>query len=677
MELLSVPPGSYSVYDLKHLTNLTAPDQASEFKAWLKAMQADGRLIPYVSGRRGPVQPILQGVVNAHPKGFGFITVKPEHRKHLPEVFVAPATMGVLLSGDHVHFHCVPGRDGRGDLGEVLTVDRPETAWLGTLIKAGVAYILKPDMPATPQLVVTGVPEGLGADEVVLVHVPAGAPLGQVVEAHFVRTLGVRTRAGFDTDYAIASHMLPASFSAAALAEAEALEEPSLEPGRRDLRDTNFVTIDGDYTRDFDDAINVTRHPDHFVLKVAIADVSHYVRPGSALDQEAWNRGTSVYFPDRVVPMLPEVLSNGLCSLNPDEPRLALVCEMRIELDGDISTYAFYNAMVESKARLSYGQVAAFAEGLVPAVPAEQVFHLADLMALCEALEVGRANAAGLQLHSKEAKLYLGPDGSTHIKWSGPTVAHRYVELCMLAANHCAARTLKDSGLAGLFRHHKGPSQADWDDARAILRERGITLSEMPSLREMATILEQTKAQPDAPQIENVLLKMLPAASYDALKPEHFSLDVLFYAHFTSPIRRYPDLVVHRALKAHLLAKDAVQDALADGLAEHCSERAARAQRASNQVWTKLKRRYVAQHQVGAVSGAKVVKASARGIKVFLQEWQTMAWLPAGGEPLPSVEEGQLLQVQVQGATDTDITLALCPSSLPAAAQGVAHDYCL
>lgn len=665
-----ITPGSYSVYDLKQLTGLSAPDKAAEFKAWLKAAQANGALVTYLSGRRGPPQAVLTGTVTAHPKGFGFIAVKADQRKQAAEVFVAPATMGQLLTGDQVTFHLVPGRDGRGDVAEVLTVNRPETAWLGSLRSSGSVRLLVPDTPAAPQLVVQDAPNDISDSDIVLVHVPAGAPLGQSVDARFMKNLGPRSLPGFDTDYAIAAFMLPTEFSVEALGEAEAQGYPMLEPGRRDLRTSNFVTIDGDSTRDFDDAISVIRHDDHFELKVAIADVSHYVRLGSALDTEAKDRGTSVYFPDRVVPMLPELLSNGLCSLNPQVPRLALVCQMRISLTGDIEHYEFYNAMIQSQARLTYGQVTAFAEGITVAVPSEQVLHLYDLMALSAALEVQRANAAALSLSSKEAKLSLAPDGSVQIKWSGPTVAHRYVELCMLAANHCAARMLKDSGLAGLFRHHKGPAVADWAEARALLQARGVTLSEAPSLREIVEVLARTKDQADGPQIESVLLKMLPAASYDTTQPEHFSLDILQYAHFTSPIRRYPDLIVHRALKAHLESNTG-QAALADGLAEHCSDRSARAQRASNQVWTKLKRRYVAQHQIGGLSAAKVVKANARGIKVYLQEWQTMAWLPVGAESLPHVEEGQLLQVQVVSATESEITVRFAPNGLVTAPDGL------
>ena len=661
MQHPTITPGSYSVYDLKQLTGLSAPEKSAEFKAWLKAAQASGALVTYLSGRRGPPQEVLTGTVTAHPKGFGFIAVKADQRKQAAEAFVAPATMGQLLTGDQVTFHLVPGRDGRGDVAEVLTVNRPETAWLGTLQPSGSVRLLNPDTPATPQLVVIGAPADIGDSDIILAHVPAGSPVGQSVDAKFMRNLGPRTRPGFDTDYAIAAFMLPREFSPEALAEAESQQDPAQEPGRRDLRATNFVTIDGESTRDFDDAISVVCHGDYFELKVAIADVSHYVKSGSALDLEAKERGTSVYFPDRVVPMLPELLSNGLCSLNPEVPRLALVCQMRISLTGNIEHYEFYNALIQSQARLTYGQVSAFAEGITIAVPAEQVLHLYDLMSLSAALEVQRANAAALSLSSKEAKLFLAADGSVQIKWSGPTVAHRYVELCMLAANHCAARTLKDSGLAGLFRHHKGPAPTDWAEARVALRERGVELKETPTLREIVEVMARTKDQVDGPQIENILLKMLPAASYDATLPEHFSLDILQYTHFTSPIRRYPDLIVHRALKAHI-ESSAREAALAEGLAEHCSDRSARAQRASNQVWTKLKRRYVAQHQIGGLSLAKVVKASARGIKVYLQEWQTMAWLPSCAEPLPSVEEGQLLQVQVLSATESEITVGLAPA---------------
>lgn len=658
MDYPLISPGSYSVYDLKNLTGLTSPDQASEFKLWLKSAAANGQLVTYLSGRRGASQPVQEGTVTAHAKGFGFVAPKGDGRKQGPEIFTSPATMATLLTGDVVQFHVVPGKEGRGELAEVLAARRPASAWLGTLQTCGAHRVLLPDQPAAPQLVVTGVPDTVTDTDVVVAHVAEGTPFSQVVEAHFVRNLGPRGRPGFDTNYAIAAFMLPHEFSDAILEEAESLPEPYLEPGRKDLRAENFVTIDGDTTRDFDDAISVTQANDYFQLKVAIADVSHYVKEGGALDAEAKARGTSVYFPDRVIPMLPERLSNGLCSLIPEAPRFAVVCEMRVGPDGEIEHYEFYNALIESKARLTYGQVSAFADGITIAVPDEQVTHLHTLIRLCGALEQARAKAAALPISNKEAKLFQAPDGALQIKWTGPTAAHRYVELCMLAANHCAARVLKDTGLAGLFRHHKGPAQDDWIAAQEALRERGVHLGDTPSLKEITDTLRKTKSFADAPQIENILLKMLPSATYDAIKPDHFSLDIPYYTHFTSPIRRYPDLIVHRALKAYMASATCDSELMAH-LAEHCSERATRAQRASNHVWTKLKRRYVAENQIGGKSAAKVVKSTAKGVKVYLQEWQTMAWLSDSEMTSFKVEEGQLLQVQVVSASDTEIQVKL------------------
>ena len=655
--------GAYTVPELKQLMGLTAPEQEQAFQDWLAAEQGAGRLVTYLSGKKGPAHPIRTGVVSAHPKGFGFVTEQLTGQRPV-ETFIPPATMNLLLAGDVVSFHSMPGKEGRGRLAEVLSVERPTTAWLGKVVTRRGSRVLVPDSPANLTLRLPEDAPVVAPGEVVLVHVEAGTPLSNSVLVKFIRNLGEPSRQGFDSDYAIGAYMLPSEFSLEAIEEAESLPEPVLEDGRADLRALPFVTIDGESTRDFDDAIQVEQKGDHFILRVAVADVSHYVPVGSALDKEAHARGTSVYLPDRVIPMLPGVLSNGLCSLNQDQARYALVCEMEISAKGLIESFCFYTALIESKARLTYNQVTAFTEGLTFTVPEEQASHMACLMRLCAALEEGRAVSATLQLDTKEARLYLGNDGLTHIRWTSATVAHRYIELCMLAANHCAARLLKDSGLAGLFRHHKGPSLEDWDEARTFLREKGIELGESPSLKEMARVLEETRNGLKGPQVENALLKMLPAATYDKVRPSHFSLDTPHYAHFTSPIRRYPDLLVHRALKTFLVNPEGVQSALPEGMAEHCSRCATRAQKASNQVWTKLKRRYVAQHQIGAFSTAKVVKASSRGIKVFLQEWQTMGWLSASELETP-FEEGQLIYVEVTQASDAEILvqIASAPSS--------------
>lgn len=634
------------------------PPTSQSFGAWLDTQITTGVLVRYRSGRFGLVaQPTHEGTLSAHPKGFGFIAPDTPIPGQPDSFYVSAASMSLLLTGDRARFHIVSFPGGKS-IAELFDISRPDTFWLGTMGWLGLTPVLVPDLPT--QVSIT-LPRDLPVDnvsDVILVKVPGGTPLEAAVRGEYVRNLGPRTAQGFETRYAIAASQLPFEFSAETLAAANAFlaTSPGLTPGRLDWQHLPFVTIDGESTRDFDDAIQVDVTEDGYCLRVAVADVAYYVEPHTMLDTEALARGTSVYFPDQVVPMLPEALSNGMCSLIQGAPRYALACEMSIDTCGNVLSFAFCRVLIKCAARLTYNQVAHFARGEEQVVPEAVREGLRTLIELSAALELSRTDAS-LKLSSKEPKLVTQPDGQLNLSWFVPTEAHRYVELCMLQANTCAARFLHAHGKQALFRYHAAPSAEDWAAARAALQERGLSLAEAPSLREISDMLEATRSRPDEAQIENVLLKTLPAAVYDAERASHFSLDVAYYAHFTSPIRRYPDLLVHRAILAQLTGSPEFATPTVE-LAAHCSQRASRAQKAANSVWTRLKRRFISQQCIGHESSAKVVKAAPKGYKVFLLEWQTMAWMPLSLAGPSNLEEGARIQVRVKNATEVEVEVA-------------------
>jgi ribonuclease R len=422
-----------------------------------------------------------------------------------------------------------------------------------------------------------------------------------------------------EIEIAVRKFDLPHEFSKRALAQAKATPDSVREEdlqGRKDLSKLAFVTIDGETAKDFDDAVYCRREAKGFRLWVAIADVSHYVRHDDALDLEARERGTSVYFPRRVIPMLPEKLSNGICSLNPNLDRLAMVCEMAITPKGEVARYEFYRAVFRSSARLTYtGVWQELSSG-----KANQ--DLQNLFAVFKVLLEARNLRGAIDFETVETRMLFDPKGKIERIVAEPrNDAHRVIEECMLAANVCAGSLLAGHAHPALYRVHDVPSAEKVAALRDFLAEIGLTLpgGEIPRPRDYAQLLEKIRRRPDFALLQTILLRSLKQAVYSPNNAGHFGLAFDAYVHFTSPIRRYPDLLVHRAIKAVLSGKQ-YSGVDWEALGQHCSETERRADDASRDVEMWLKCYYMRSHVGGAFSGT-ITGVAPFGLFVTLDDY--------------------------------------------------------
>ncbi|OUJ94487.1 ribonuclease R, partial [Acinetobacter baumannii] len=385
--------------------------------------------------------------------------------------------------------------------------------------------------------------------------------------------------------------------------EAESFKEPAEQDreGRVDLRDLALVTIDGEDARDFDDAVYAEKRPGGgYRVVVAIADVSHYVRLDSALNEEAEERGTSVYFPHFVLPMLPEALSNGLCSLNPHVDRLCMVCDLKLSRTGRVTGYEFYPAVMHSKARLTYTQVGQYFEGATDAIPKDRDIHksLNTLFQLYQILKNLRVDRHAMEFETIET--YMTFDELGGIKEILPRTrndAHKLIEECMLLANVAAAEYALEHDIPMLYRVHEAPEFSRIQKVKDFVKLLGLPFPDQPTQADYQKVIEATKDRIDAPSIHAVLLRSMMQAYYGAKNAGHYGLAYEAYTHFTSPIRRYPDLLLHRAIKAHLKQKPyPLSGAALDDAGEHFSQTERRADEASRSVTTWLKCHYMQQH---------------------------------------------------------------------------------
>jgi ribonuclease R len=436
-------------------------------------------------------------------------------------------------------------------------------------------------------------------------------PVGRIVEV-----LGNYADPGMEVEIALRKHDLPHVFPPVAEALASSLPT-AVRKGdwkdRVDLTRLPLVTIDGETAKDFDDAVYCEREGKGFRLRVGIADVSHYVKHGDALDLEARARGNSVYFPRRVIPMLPEALSNGLCSLNPQVERLCLACEMVVGARGDIKDYRFYPAVMRSRARLTYTAVAdilANPQGDSARERSELVPQLQDLSALFHVLVKARVRRGAIDFESLETRMEFDAQGKiTAIYPVERNDAHRLIEECMLAANVCASDFLQRHEHPALYRIHEGPTPEKLKALREFLREFGLQLGggDDPHAKDYAKLLSEIRGRPDYQLLQTVLLRSLRQAVYSPDNVGHFGLAYEAYTHFTSPIRRYPDLLVHRGIKA-ALAGGIYDPGDWVALGQHCSETERRADDATRDVEAWLKAYYmrdrVGERFTGTISGA-------------------------------------------------------------------------
>jgi ribonuclease R len=599
---------------------LRGEDDREALRRRLIAMTRDGQVVCNRVGAYCLVnkRDLIAGRVIGHPDGFGFL--KPDEGGD--DLFLSAREMRGLFHDDRAVAR-VTGRDRRGRLeGAIVEIlDRNTRRVVGRLHKeSGVGFVVPDNKRLTHDIIIPR--DSLG-----------GAEQGQIVVAEILEQPTKRTQAigriaevlgehmapGMETDIAIRAFNIPDQWPPEVLREIQVSGEEVPEVakgGRDDLRALTLVTIDGADARDFDDAVYCERKPKGWRLLVSIADVSAYVEPGSALDEEAYERGTSVYFPDRVVPMLPEVLSNGLCSLNPQVDRLCVTCELYINLDGKITRSRFFPAVMRSHARLTYDQVAAMLEGDPPlcAQYADLLPHLQELYALYQVLNRARQARGAIDFDTTETKFSFDEHGK--IAEVVPLVrndAHRLIEECMLAANVAAARLFERKRLPSLYRVHEGPKKEKLSDLREFLGELGLGLpgGEKPEAKDYAALMGQIKGRPDEHLIQTVMLRSLAQAIYSPGNLGHFGLAYSAYTHFTSPIRRFPDLVVHRAIK-HLLAGGGAVDFLysqprLQSMGEHCSATERRADEATRDAEAWLKCEYMqdklGQELDGTISG--------------------------------------------------------------------------
>ena len=506
----------------------------------------------------------IEGQVQGHRDGHGFLLRDDGE----PDIYLPANEMRAVLHKDRVKVRIVRlDRKGRPEGRVVEILERPEQPIIGRLLQESGIWLVAPEDKRYGQDVIiskgaTGTAKPGQVVVVELTEPPAlyGQPVGRVTEV-----LGEMDDPGMEIEIAVRKYSVPHEFSDACLAQAKGLPDKVRaqdRKGRVDLRDVPLVTIDGEDARDFDDAVyclpTKVGRSKGWRLLVAIADVSHYVQTGSAIDIDAYDRATSVYFPRRVIPMLPEKLSNGLCSLNPDVDRLCMVCDMMVTAKGEVHAYQFYPAVMHSHARFTYTEVAAIlanTRGPEAARRKDRVQDLIHLHDVYRALLAARQVRGAVDFETTETQIVCDENG--RIEKIVPRVrneAHRLIEEAMLAANVCSADFIQQGQHPGLFRVHEGPTPEKKDILRNYLKALGvgIGLSEDPHTSEFQKIAQATKDRPDAQQIHTMLLRSMQQAIYTPINSGHFGLAYEAYTHFTSPIRRYPDLLVHRVIKAIL-----------------------------------------------------------------------------------------------------------------------------
>lgn len=630
----------------------------------------------------------VEGVVQGHRDGHGFV-VRDDNQ---PDLYLSPQEMRAVLHRDRVKARVVRyDRKGRPE-GRVLEIlERRKTPIIGRLLHESGIWLVAPEDKRYGQdiMVPKNAIANATAGQVVAIELTEppslySQPMGRVTEV-----LGEIDDPGMEIEIAVRKYEVPHRFSPETLAQAAGLPDkirPADRRDRIDLTDVPLVTIDGEDARDFDDAVYCEPAKfgrgksafDGWRLVVAIADVSHYVKPGEPIDEDAYERATSVYFPRRVIPMLPEKLSNGLCSLNPNEDRLAMVCDMLITREGEIHAYQFFPGVICSQARFTYNEVAAIlsnTRGPEAARRKALVPHLLDLHEVYRALLKARAKRGAVDFETTETQIICDENGRIEkIVPRTRTEAHRLIEEAMLAANVCSADFIALSKHSSLYRVHEGPTPEKKTLLQNYLKQLGLgmSVSDDPKPGEFQAIAAATKDRPDAQQIHTMLLRSMQQAIYTGTNSGHFGLAYEAYTHFTSPIRRYPDLLVHRVIKALLQGKRynllsgnveaakgrkgaGADDEHWEAAGAHCSANERRADEASRDVEAWLKCRYMREH-LGEEYGGTVSAVTSFGLFVTLDSLYVEGLIhitELGGEYFRFDEARQELRGERSGARYT------------------------
>lgn len=562
----------------------------------LKAMRRDGQILKNRKDVFCVAEKLncISGKIQGHPDGYGFlIPDEPDH----DDIFLNQKEMGKVFHNDRVMVQ-ISGLDRKGKVeGTIVEVlERFNTVLVGRVVQSyGVTIVAAEDKRIHQDIII---PYGKDMDavpgdivEVEITTQPAMniKPMGQVIEI-----VGKLDDSGIEIEIALRKHNLPFRFDKKIEKELEKISEINDTDlkDRVDLRDKFFVTIDGETARDFDDAVYAENHEDYFKLLVGIADVSHYVKEGSALDKEAFDRGNSVYFPRRVIPMLPEKLSNGLCSLNPNVDRLVMIADMNISNKGNVQSYEFYPAVINSKHRLTYTLVdqLIFQRKDQKDYPKELSEHLEILKLVYQVLSEARNKRHAIEFDRIESQIVFDEGGK--IKDIVPLTrneAHRLIEECMLAANVSAADYMLSKEI-GLFRNHEKPKEEKLEILKSVLSDFRVHMEGglSPDVKDYEELIHKIKNKENFQMLQTMILRSMQQANYGAENKGHFGLAYDKYTHFTSPIRRYPDLVVHRLIKS-FLKKVKLKTENIESIGNHCSTTERRADEATRDVENWLK----------------------------------------------------------------------------------------
>jgi len=639
LQLLVDADGPQSAESLAEQLRLTEPDRFDALGKRLAAMVRDGQLL---QNRRGGYVPaerldLIPGTVIANPDGFGFL--RPDSGVG-DDLFLPPFEMRKAMHGDRV-LASVTGMDRRGRReGAIVEVlERRLNRLIGRFeMESGISFVVPDDarvqrniqIPSDARLdAKTG---QLVVCEIVQPPTSHRPPIGRVLAV-----LGDKLTASLAVEAAIHGHEIPHEFPPEVLSQAAAVPvevEAADAASRVDLRALPLVTIDGEDAKDFDDAVYCEPNRNGFRLVVAIADVSHYVRPGTPLDDEAQKRATSVYFPGFVVPMLPETLSNGICSLKPKVDRLCFVCDMQVDRNGQVAESKFYEAVMNSHQRLTYTQVWNAVGDGVPeedraqarAFVGAQLPQVERLHQLYRVLDKARRQRGAIDFETSEVRFVLGPQGEvTQAGMIQRNDAHKLIEECMIAANVEAAKYLLGTHVPAPYRDHDKPPEAKYADLLEFLKEFQLRMPPWAKVRPMdfRKLLETIRDRPDAALLESVVLRSQSLAVYAPENIGHFGLALEAYAHFTSPIRRYPDLLVHRAIKHALAGGNAdrylYSHSAMTALSLQCSERSRRADEAQREVDDRYRAAWMEQH-VGSEFDGVISGVTSFGLFVELDD---------------------------------------------------------
>lgn len=613
------------------LKDNTAKKEALGFR--LKAMLRDGQMMQDRRGRFCLFQKInlKRGKIQGHPDGFGFFMPDDDSG----DMVLSPREMRGVMHGDIVlAFRTGQDRRGRAEGKVHEIVEHANKTVVGRYVSEhGIGFVV-PDSKRLTQDI--SIPEDSSMHakngQIVLVELVAYPGKYNQAVGRIIHILGEHMAPGMEIEVAILSHGLPHTWSEELLDEAQKIPSHVSEhelKGRSDLRDLDFVTIDGEDAKDFDDAVYCVKRPKGgYQLYVAIADVSHYVKPDSFIDKEAQNRGNSVYFPGNVVPMLPESLSNGICSLNPKVDRLAMVVEMTIAQDGKVTRSRFYRAVIHSKARLTYTIVNEYlTQNRKPDAQHQAISPmLENLYELFKVLQIVRKNRGAMDFDTTETRIEF--DENRKIQRIVPVIrndAHKLIEECMLACNMATARFLQKAKIPTLYRVHAAPEEDKIIALRAFLSEFGLTLTggKKPTPKDFQKTLQIAATRPEKHLIETVMLRSLKQAQYIESNDGHFGLAYSAYTHFTSPIRRYPDLLIHRAI-CHLIDNHEItqfeynKDDM-HSWGKHCSVTERRADEATREVVSWLKCEFM-QDKIGQVFQGRISAVTGFGIFVELDD---------------------------------------------------------